>query len=112
VTPADRGECGARGQSLVSFALGRLGHQPAGTMTGVRGASLQLGRDAGGKTPPLCGGFRPTKHGPTLSLRDEILPRVRAVVERREAGAPAGAPPRPPCPLPKAGEDEGRERGG
>ena len=39
--PRDTGwwsECGARGQGLVTFALGRFGHQPAGTMTGARGA--------------------------------------------------------------------------
>jgi len=42
--PGWRGECGARAQRLVTFALGRLGHHPAGTMTGVRGASLDWDR--------------------------------------------------------------------
>ena len=55
MTLADRSECGACARGLVSFALGRLGHQPAGIKTGVRGASLNLGRDAGGTTPPLIG---------------------------------------------------------
>ena len=39
-----RSECGARGRRLVTAVLGRLGHQPAGTMTGVRGARCKRGR--------------------------------------------------------------------
>jgi hypothetical protein len=39
-----RGECGARGLWLVTLAPGRLGHHPAGTRTGARGASLDWDR--------------------------------------------------------------------
>src|ERR1700722_11261980 len=34
--------CGARGWRLVTVTPGRPGHQPAGTMTGARGASLEV----------------------------------------------------------------------
>ena len=33
--PVWRSECGARGRRLVTVALGRLGHHPAGTTTGA-----------------------------------------------------------------------------
>jgi hypothetical protein len=44
VTPSGGAGCGARGLWLVTSAPGRLGHHPAGTMTGVRGASLDWDR--------------------------------------------------------------------
>ena len=44
MTPADWGECGARGRRFVTAPPGRLGHQPPGTMTGVGGASLDWDR--------------------------------------------------------------------
>src|SRR3984885_1436036 len=79
----------------IQPASGRFGHQPAGTRTGARGASLEVGNGVGGVkpaawTPP------PTKPGPTLSLWDEILPLARAVVERRKAGGLCLSPPPPP----------------
>src|SRR5580700_6934791 len=42
VTPHGGARVGSRGRRLVTSALGRPGHQPAGTMTGVRGASLDV----------------------------------------------------------------------
>jgi hypothetical protein len=44
LTAAGGSECGARGQWLVTVAPGRLGHQPAGIMTGMRGARCNRGR--------------------------------------------------------------------
>ena len=57
-------------RAALQPAPGRLGHQPAGTRTGTRGASLQPGATPAGASrrilaPP------PGKPGPTLSLRDE-----------------------------------------
>ena len=42
MTPHGGARVGARGRRLVTSALGRPGHQPAGTMTGARGASLDV----------------------------------------------------------------------
>ncbi len=84
-----RGECGARARRLVTVALGRLGHHPAGTTTGVRGASLDWDRrgagnargEARGLRPPVGAGLQdrtlrpgPRKHGLTLSLGDQLSP--------------------------------------
>jgi len=40
---------GARAWRLVTATPGQLGHQPAGTMTGARGASLEVRDDVGGE---------------------------------------------------------------
>ena len=42
MTPQDGAGGGARAWRLVTAIPGRPGHQPAGTMTGVRGASLEV----------------------------------------------------------------------
>src|SRR5580658_3816376 len=42
VTPHGGARVGSRGRRFVTSALGQPGHQPAGTMTGVRGASLEV----------------------------------------------------------------------
>ena len=42
VTPQDGAGGGARAWRLVTAIPGRPGHQPAGTMTGARGASLEV----------------------------------------------------------------------
>ena len=60
---------------------------PAGTMTGVRGASLELGPALAGVIPPLSGAVS-REAWPELSLRDDDVPLARAVVERRQASAP------------------------
>ena len=51
VTPQDGAGCGARGWRLVTATPGRPGHQPAGTMTGVRGASLEVPHRLAGNPP-------------------------------------------------------------
>ncbi len=43
--------CGARGWRLVTVTPGRPGHQPAGTMTGARGASLEVPHRLAGNPP-------------------------------------------------------------
>ena len=62
-------EDGARGRLCKPFP-GGFGHQPAGTMTGTRGASLQPGPAPAG-APRRVSAPRRGKPGPTLSLRDE-----------------------------------------
>jgi hypothetical protein len=62
-----RSECGARGQGLVTFALGRFGHQPAGTMTGVRGARCNRDRRQAGY-PRRFSVTGLAKHGPSCAL--------------------------------------------
>ncbi len=54
-----RSECGARGRRLVTGALGRLGHHPAGTRTGARGASLDWDRRGAGNARGEAQGLRP-----------------------------------------------------
>src|SRR6202167_5507970 len=51
VTPQDGAGGGARGWRLVTVTPGRPGHQPAGTRTGARGASLEVPHRLAG-TPP------------------------------------------------------------
>ncbi len=82
--PAERGAVPA-GRGFVPPALGRLGHHPAGTMTGMRGArwtGIGFGagnarEDAQGLRPRLGGRTgsnapdRPRKHGLTPRLGDQ-----------------------------------------
>jgi hypothetical protein len=42
MTLASGARVGSRGRRLVTATPGRPGHQPAGTMTGARGASLEV----------------------------------------------------------------------
>ena len=90
------------------MAPGRLGHHPAGTMTGARGASLDWDRRGAGNTRGAARGLRPPvgaavsdralrpsprKHGPRLSLGDEQSPwrEPRWNADRR--AHPAGCEP-------------------
>jgi hypothetical protein len=51
----------------IQPAPGRFGHQPAGIMTGARGASLEVGDGVGGVKPAALAP-PPTKHGPGRAL--------------------------------------------
>src|ERR1700689_1459185 len=88
VTPQGGARVGSRGRRFVTSALGRPGHQPAGTMTGVRGASLEV--PYGLAENPLV---RPVCHEawPRLSLGMKYSQWQRAVVGRREASAQRSA---------------------
>ena len=88
-----RSECGARGRGLVTSAPGRLGHHPAGTMTGARGASLQPGPAPAGELRRLSAPS-PGKPGPTLSLGDE------SPSGESRGGTPRGEPPSVPACVP------------
>ena len=109
-----RSECGARGRRLVTSAPGRLGHQPAGTMTGTRGASLQPGPALAGGTPPLIGAksreawpeaepwgcvssFGESRGGTPEGVLPPPVPG---------GGSGGGSAAPPPCPPPRAGEDK------
>ena len=54
VTPQDGAGGGARAWRLVTATPGRPGHQPAGTMTGARGASLEVPHGLAGLLPRLA----------------------------------------------------------
>ena len=56
MTLASGAGCGARAWRLVTAIPGRPGHQPAGTMTGARGASLEVPQGLAGLLPrePVC----------------------------------------------------------
>ena len=62
MTLASGAGCGARAWRLVTATPGRPGHQPAGTMTGARGASLEVPQGLAGK--PAAFGLCVTKPGP------------------------------------------------
>src|SRR5580692_10140636 len=51
MTLASGAGCGARAWRLVTVTPGRPGHQPAGTMTGARGASLEVPHRLAGNPP-------------------------------------------------------------
>ena len=88
MTPHGGAGGGARAWRLVTATPGRPGHQPAGTMTGARGASLEV--PYGLAENPLV---RPVCHEawPRLSLGMKYSHRQRAVVGRREASAQRSA---------------------
>ena len=82
VTPHGGAKVGSRGRRLVTAALGRPGHQPAGTMTGARGASLDV--------PHRLAGVPPREPRVSRSLAqvepwDEILPQAEG-----RGGTPIG----------------------
>ena len=62
MTLASGAGCGARAWRLVTVTPGRPGHQPAGTMTGARGASLEVPHGLAGNPPRLASCV--TKPGP------------------------------------------------
>src|SRR5271168_2348169 len=82
VTPHGGARVGSRGRRFVTAAPGRPGHQPAGTMTGVRGASLEVPHRLAGNPPRLAGVSRSLAQ---VEPWDEILP----VAESR-GGTPRG----------------------
>src|ERR1700691_6737504 len=51
MTLASGARDGSRGWRLVTVTPGRPGHQPAGTMTGARGASLEVPHRLAGNPP-------------------------------------------------------------
>jgi hypothetical protein len=63
MTLASGARDGSRGWRLVTVTPGRLGHQPAGTMTGARGASLEVPHRLAGLLPRLS--LCVTKPGPS-----------------------------------------------
>src|SRR5271168_1708253 len=68
---------------------------PAGTMTGVRGASLELGPVLAGK--PAAFGAASHEAWPEAEPWGRRLPLARTVVERRQASAPAAEGRRKPA---------------
>jgi hypothetical protein len=80
MTLASGARVGARGRRLVTAVPGRPGHQPAGTMTGARGASLEVPHRK------VC-----HEAWPRLSLGMKYSQWQRAVVGRREASAQRSA---------------------
>src|SRR5580692_10429323 len=88
VTPHDGAGGGARAWRLVTATPGRPGHQPAGTTTGARGASLEVPYRLAGNPPrePVC-----HEAWPRLSLGMKYSQWQRAVVGRREASAQRSA---------------------
>ena len=82
VTPHGGAKVGSRGRRLVTAALGRPGHQPAGTMTGVRGASLEVPHRLAGNPPRLAGVSRSLAQ---VEPWDEILPQAEG-----RGGTPIG----------------------
>ena len=88
VTPHGGAGGGARAWRLVTATPGRPGHQPAGTTTGARGASLEVPYRLAGNPPrePVC-----HEAWPRLSLGMKYSQWQRAVVGRREASAQRSA---------------------
>src|SRR5580698_10206777 len=82
MTLASGAGCGARGWRLVTAAPGRPGHQPAGTMTGVRGASLEVPHRLAGNPPR---GPRVSRSLAQVEPWDEILPLAES-----RGGTPRG----------------------
>src|ERR1700676_3624012 len=76
----ERGRCPRVG---LQPAPGRLGYQSPGTMTGAGGASLDWDRRR--RVTPVQ--TTSQEAWPEADLGDEILPEMRAVVERRQACA-------------------------
>jgi hypothetical protein len=82
VTPHGGARVGSRGRRLVTSALGRPGHQPAGTMTGVRGASLDVPHGLAGNPPCSACVSRSLAQ---VEPWDEILPQAES-----RGGTPRG----------------------
>jgi hypothetical protein len=78
VMPGGRGECGARGRGFINPAPGRLGHQPAGTMTGARGASLDGDSGCNGRVGQVPGSLA------------RVAPRDDHSLGKSRGGTPAG----------------------
>src|SRR5258708_35617801 len=76
----ERGRCP---RAELQSAPGRLGYQPPGTMTGMGGASLDWDR----RRPVTPVQTKSQEAWPEADLGDEILPEMRAAVERRQACA-------------------------
>ena len=87
--PGDAGRQGASavpaGEASSALLPGGPGIMPTGTMTGARGASLEVGAKAGGHIRRV--GQAATKPGPDRT-KGQQHPLGRAAVERRQASAP------------------------
>ena len=89
---------GASAVPAGGFALrsrAASGIMPAGTTTGVRGASLELGPALAGK--PAAFGAVSHEAWPEAEPWGGRLPLARTVVERRQASAPAAEGRRKPA---------------
>ena len=82
MTPHGGAGGGARGWRLVTATPGRPGHQPAGTMTGARGASLEVPHGLAGNPPRLA---RVSRSLAQVEPWDEILPMAES-----RGGTPRG----------------------
>src|ERR1700723_162620 len=82
VTPRGGARVGSRGRRLVTATPGRPGHQPAGTMTGVRGASLDVPHGLAENPPRSAGVSRSLAQ---VEPWDEILPLAES-----RGGTPRG----------------------
>ena len=98
VTLSGGASCGARGRRLVTDVPGRLGHQPAGTMTGARGARCNWVRHRRHVRFVWC--TYSGKPGPSCALG------TTTPFGESRGGTPEDVLP-PPFPPPHAGEDEG-----
>ncbi len=83
--PGGRGGCGARGRSLISFALGRSGHHACRHYDRHARCVAGSGKAVGGVTPAPWTAF--PRSLARIAPRDHT-PLGRAVVERRQASAP------------------------
>jgi hypothetical protein len=90
IAGAHADECGARGRTCNPLP-GGFGHQPLGTMTGVRGARWTQGQAGVGNAHSTD---RPTLFATSQEAWHEVAPRTtkvplaRAAVERRQSCAP------------------------
>src|SRR3984957_13403368 len=82
MTLASGARDGSRGRRLVTATPGRPGHQPAGTMTGVRGASLEVPHGLAGNPPREP---RVSRSLAQVEPWDEILPMAES-----RGGTPRG----------------------
>jgi hypothetical protein len=82
MTLAGGARCGSRAWRLVTVTPGRPGHQPAGTMTGARGASLEVPQGLAGLLPRLAFVSRSLAQ---VEPWDEILPMAES-----RGGTPRG----------------------
>ncbi len=77
---------GARGRTCNPLP-GGIGHQPAGTTTGARGAIAGLGSAGAGNTRPAKAATS-QEAWPEVASKTTKVPLARAAVERRQSCAP------------------------
>ena len=93
MTPQDGAGGGARAWRLVTATPGRPGHQPAGTRTGARGASLEVPHRLAGNPPrePVCHEAWPRL---SLGMNSPIGTEPWWDAERRARGDPRAPHPK------------------